>query len=66
MTIATKLRIGYILSAVIVILAGVIIYISFTQMRIKSRELEFVDAISQNVFELNILSNEYLMSLLSG
>ena len=61
MKIITRLRIGYILSAVIVILAGVIIYVSFTQMRIKIRELEFVDAISQNVFELSILSNEYLM-----
>ena len=61
MKITTRLRIGYILSAVIVILAGVIIYVSFTQMRIKSRELEFVDAISQNVFELSILSNEYLL-----
>lgn len=61
MRISTKLRIGYILSAVIVIFAGVIIYISFKQMRIKSREFEFVDTISQNVVELNILGNEYLM-----
>jgi|GEM_PF-3239537 hypothetical protein len=39
MKISTKLRIGYIFSAIIVILAGVFIYSSFQQMLIKGREL---------------------------
>ncbi|CAB1075372.1 hypothetical protein D1AOALGA4SA_3192 [Olavius algarvensis Delta 1 endosymbiont] len=61
MKISAKLRTGYIFSAAIVIFAGIFIYISFKEMLIKNRELKYVDTISHNVVELNILANEYLI-----
>jgi PAS domain S-box-containing protein len=61
MKISTKLRIGYLFSAFIVILAGVIIYISFKQMHITGINLKLVDTLEQDVFELNILGDEYLL-----
>ena len=61
MKISTKLRIGYLFSAFIVILAGVIIYISFKQMHITGINLKLVGTLEQNVFELNILGDEYLL-----
>ena len=61
MRISTKLRIGYIFSAFIVVLAGVIIFLSFKQIHIANSELRFVDNVTQSVLELYIASNEYLL-----
>ena len=61
MRISTKLRIGYLFSAFIVIFAGVIIYTSFKQMHTTSINLKRVDTIQQGVFELNILGDEFLL-----
>jgi PAS domain S-box-containing protein len=61
MRISTKLRIGYLSSAFIVIFAGAIIYISFKQMHTTSINLKRVDTIQQGVFELNIVGDEFLL-----
>ncbi len=61
MRISTKLRIGYLFSAFIVILAGAIIYTSFKQMHITGINLKLVDTIQQGVFELNIVGDEFLL-----
>jgi PAS domain S-box-containing protein len=61
MRISTKLRIGYLFSAFIVIFAGVIIYISFKQMHITSINLKLVDTIQQGISELNIVGEEFLL-----
>ena len=61
MRISTKLRIGYLFSAFIVILAGAIIYTSFKQMHITGINLKLVDTIQQSVFELNIIGDEFLL-----
>jgi PAS domain S-box-containing protein len=61
MRISTKLRIGYLFSAFIVIFAGAIIYTSFKQMHATSLNLKLVDTIQQGVFELNIVGDEFLL-----
>ena len=61
MRISTKLRIGYLFSAFIVIFAGAIIYTSFNQMHTASVNLKLVDTIQQGVFELNIVGDEFLL-----
>ena len=61
MRISTKLKVGYMFSAFIVIFAGIIIYTSFKQMQSSSRELKFVDTITAGLFELNIAGNEFLL-----
>lgn len=61
MKISTKLQIGYLFSAFIVILAGVIIYISFKQIHNTGINLKLVDTLEHDVFELNILGDEYLL-----
>jgi hypothetical protein len=61
MRISTKLRIGYIFSALIVIFAGAIIYLAIHQMDITGRHLKYANTITQSVFELNIFGNEFLL-----
>ena len=61
MRISTKLRIGYLFSAFIVIIAGIIIYTSFKQMHITGNNLRLVGAIQQSIFELNIVGDEFLL-----
>ena len=61
MRISTKLRIGYIFSAIVVILAGTIIIVSFKQLHNAAGELRFVDTIMQSVFELNLAGHEFLL-----
>jgi len=61
MRISTKLRVGYLFSAFIVIFAGSIIFLSFKKTRSTSRKLKLVEAITQGVFELNLLGSEFLL-----
>jgi len=61
MRISTKLRTGYIFSALVVILAGIIIIVSFKQLHNAAGELRFVDTIMQSVFELNLAGHEFLL-----
>ena len=61
MRISTKLRIGTIFSALVVILVGTIIIVSFKKLDNAARELRFVDTIMQSVFELNLAGHEFLL-----
>jgi len=59
--ISKKLHIGYLFSFLFVIFAGVIILILFKQMNNTSKYFKLIDTIQENVFELNIISNEFLV-----
>ena len=61
MRISTKLRIGYIFSALVIILAGAIIIASFKQLHDAAGELRVVDTVMQSVFELNLAGHEFLL-----
>ena len=59
MRISTKLRVGYIFSALVVILAGAIIIASFKQLHNSAKELRVIDTVMQGVFELNLAGHEF-------
>jgi methyl-accepting chemotaxis protein len=61
MRISTKLRVGYIFSALVVILAGAIIIASFKQLHNSAKELRVIDTVMQGVFELNLAGHEFLL-----
>ena len=61
MRISTKLRVGYIFSALVVILAGAIIIASFKQLHNAARELRVIDTVMQGVFELDLAGHEFLL-----
>jgi PAS domain S-box-containing protein len=61
MRISTKLKIIYITSVGIIIIAGAFMYASSKQLTAASINLKYVDTIMKSVFELNIVADEYLL-----
>ena len=61
MKIAAKLRAGYILSAVIIVLTGVVVFVSFQKMHLFQEELIHADTIMEDLFKLNVFANSYLL-----
>lgn len=61
MNIRTKLIIGVICSCLTVLLVGAISYLSSQQIQEISQHIKTADTITQNVFNLNIFTNEYLL-----
>jgi len=61
MKIAAKLRAGYILSALVIILIGVVVYSSFQKIHLFNEELAHAENIMEDLFNLNVFGNSYLL-----
>lgn len=61
MKIAAKLRVGYIISVVIIVLTGVVVYVSFQKIHLFNEEMVHADTIMEDLFKLNVFANSYLL-----
>ena len=61
MKISNRLHVSTLFSIVTVFVAGAVIFLTFGQMNKVSEEGMVADAITRGIFELNILTNDYLL-----
>jgi PAS domain S-box-containing protein len=61
MKIAAKLRTGYILSTVVIVFTGVVVFVSFQRIHLFNEELNHADTIMEDLFNLNVFANSYLL-----